>query len=259
MEKAYWMKNGAQMCGKPEDYFSFLDEKGHVISLVGGGGKTTLLFYLAGCFASRGMKTVVMTTTKIGCPQHWCAAMEECRQAWENGRYAVCGEQKIPGKLSSPGEEFLKKLLNEADAVVNEADGAHRLPCKAPAEHEPVILPQSDIVVAVMGLDALGRRVGEICHRSEKVQELLGCPADHVLEAKDMAAILLSPDGSRKNVGERNFFAVLNKCDDAQRLEGGRQILACMKALGHEQAVLTCGMRRSEAYEGGGKQQKENL
>ena len=32
----------------PETQFPFLAEKGHVVSLVGGGGKTTLLYALPG-------------------------------------------------------------------------------------------------------------------------------------------------------------------------------------------------------------------
>ena len=41
-----------------------------------------------------------------------------------------------------------------SDLVLIEADGSKRLPCKVPADHEPVLLPESDIVVAVLGLSA---------------------------------------------------------------------------------------------------------
>lgn len=43
-----------------------------------------------------------------------------------------------------------------ADIVLIEADGSRRMPCKAPAAHEPVLLPQCDIVLAVAGVSALG-------------------------------------------------------------------------------------------------------
>lgn len=47
--------------------------------------------------------------------------------------------------------------------VLLEADGAKRMPCKVPAAHEPVLLPESDIVLTVAGLSALGRPLREVC------------------------------------------------------------------------------------------------
>ena len=43
-----------------------------------------------------------------------------------------------------------------AGVVIAEADGARLRPLKAPAEHEPVIPPAADAVVAVAGLDSVG-------------------------------------------------------------------------------------------------------
>ena len=246
---AYWLENGEIITGTPEEYFPFLQETGHVISIVGGGGKSTTLHYLAGCFADRGRKTVAMTTTKMGCPADYCKSMAECRTAWQKGRYAVCGQRLPNGKLDVPSADFLSEILKESDAVVIEADGARGLPCKAPAAHEPVILPQTDIVIAVMGLDALGKPVDAICHRSEIVQDLLGCNGNHRLTTDDLATILLSPNGSKKGVEARAFYTLLNKCDDAQRLAQGKQLLKTFHARGQNHALLTCGMKRSEHFE----------
>ena len=44
----------------PETQFPFLAEKGHVISLVGGGGKTTLLYAFARHCAAKGWRVLVM-------------------------------------------------------------------------------------------------------------------------------------------------------------------------------------------------------
>ena len=41
----------------------FLGETGHVISLVGGGGKTTLLYALARHYSAQGQRVLVSTTT----------------------------------------------------------------------------------------------------------------------------------------------------------------------------------------------------
>ena len=237
--KAHWMQDGRLTSGSAEDYFPFFEDgKQHVISLVGGGGKSTLLMYLAQRFAARGKRTVVMTTTRMLCPSYVCESIEDCRACWAMGKYAACGERTENGKFREPKKALLEQLLEEADAIIIEADGAHRLACKAPAEHEPVILPQSDIVIGVMGIEVMGGTVGTVCHRPEHVCALLGCGKEHCLTAADMADILVSEKGTRKNVGERDFYLVLNKCDNAMRLNDGQQVLSALKARGHECAVL---------------------
>ena len=237
------------MRGTLQDAFPFLGERGHVISLVGGGGKTTLMYAFAEVFRKRGLRAAVMTTTKIGQPASYCREMAACRACWATGEYAICGEPLGERKLVSPQPAFLAQLLAQTDALIIEADGARQLPCKAPAAHEPVILPETDTVIAVMGLDALGQPVGEICLRTEIVQALLGCGPEHRLTQEDMVRLLLSEQGSRKGVAQRDFFVVLNKCDDAQRLNAGRSMLAMLRDRGQTRAVLTAGMRRSETYE----------
>ncbi|MBQ7887871.1 MAG: putative selenium-dependent hydroxylase accessory protein YqeC [Clostridia bacterium] len=237
--RAYWRCADAWLSGSAADYFPFFDGEKHVISLVGGGGKSTLLEYLAACFAARGLRAAVMTTTHMVCPERVCRSMEDCRICWARGEYAACGTRTENGKFRAPEDMLLRALLDEADAVIVEADGSRRLACKAPAEHEPVILPESDIVIGVMGLEVMGGVVGKVCHRPEHVCALLGCGEDHLLTAADMADILVSEKGTRKGVGARGFYAVLNKCDDEKRLQDGMKVLDELKKRGHMKAVLT--------------------
>ena len=46
--------------------------------------------------------------------------------------------------------------------VLVEADGAKELPCKVPEEWEPVIPKQTTQVVAVYGLDAIGKHLQKL-------------------------------------------------------------------------------------------------
>lgn len=237
--KAYWLQGGAAHEGEAEAFFPFFDGERHVISLVGGGGKSTLLEYLASRFAARGLRTAIMTTTRMACPEYICRSIGQCRARWAQGQYAACGEQTENGKFRQPEAALLDQLLEEAQIVIVEADGSHRLACKAPAEHEPVILPQSDIVIGVMGVEVLGCAVDAVCHRPEYVRALLGCDGNHLLTADDLAKIFLSPKGTKKDVGCRDYFTVINKCDDAARREKGQGILQALARQGHENAVLT--------------------
>ena len=235
--QGFCLKADALVACSPLDALNIPDGR-HVISLVGGGGKTTLLHYLAGCFSAHGKCTAVMTTTRMGCPEAYCETIEACRACWARGDYAAVGQRLENGKFRAPGEAVLEALLAEAQIVLIEADGAHRRPLKFPADNEPVILEETDIVIAVAGLDALGATAGDVCHRMPEARALLGIDEQHVITAEDMAAVLLSPQGGKKGAGDRLYITALNKCDDEARLAGGSEVLRLLALAGQTRAAL---------------------
>lgn len=224
-----------------EQQFPFLAEKGHVISLVGGGGKTTLLYAMASHCAQKGWRVLVSTTTHILRPENWLWAKTdtEIQKLWARGSYAVVGSPAPKGKLTAPPEADLAHWMAQADAVFLEADGAKHFPCKAPAEQEPVLLPQSDIVLAVAGLSALGHPLKECCFRLEQACMLLGVPPEACLTPELLAQLLASEQGGRKRVGSRAFYAVLNQADTPQRQLLGKQTLCVLQERYRVNGVLT--------------------
>ena len=215
-----------------EKDFPFLAQKGHVVSLVGGGGKTTLLYAMAAHCARKSWRVLVMTTTHIRQPAA-CYAPDDAAVAalWQNGSYAVIGTPAENGKLTMPQPQLLR-WMEQADIVLVEADGAKCRPCKAPAAHEPVILPQSDIVLAVAGLSALGKPLREVCFRAELASKLLSVPQDKPITPILLARLLADENGGRKNVESRCFWAVLNQADLLQFRQLGMQTQLELQKLG---------------------------
>lgn len=198
----------------PFDFFS--DGKKHTICLVGGGGKTTVMYELAVAWAACGRKVLVLTSTHILCPADgsFAADVPAVQNLWQQGRYAVIGTPEFAtGKLTLPPQSVYEALQLQADVILCEADGSRHHPCKVPAEYEPVLLPDSDIVLAVAGMDALGNSLQQACQRPQLAAELLGCGAEKILDAQMLTVLLLSEQGARKNVGARAYYIVLNKCD----------------------------------------------
>ena len=198
----------------PFDFFT--DGKKHNICLVGGGGKTTVMYELAAAWAACGRKVLVLTSTHILCPADgsFAADVPAVQNLWQQGRYAVIGTpEPSTGKLTAPLQSLYETLQPQADVILCEADGSKHLPCKAPAAHEPVLLPDSDIVLAVAGMDALGCSLAQACQRPQPAAELLGCSLDSVIDEQMLSVLLLSEQGARKNVGARAYYIVLNKCD----------------------------------------------
>ena len=138
--------------------FPFLKEKNHVVSIIGGGGKTTLLYEMAGFCVKNDQKVLVTTSTHIyRPPKEWHdQSLEAVERKFRTGRAAIIGSAcRDPEKLSMPETELFEAARKKADLTLIEADGARHLPCKAPAEHEPALLSSSDLVIGVTGLSAL--------------------------------------------------------------------------------------------------------
>lgn len=221
--------------------FSFFGKKKHIVSLVGGGGKSTLMYFMAATCAKEGKKVLVSTTTHIFHPaERYARSAAEAEQLWARGDFAVIGTP-VPekGKLKMPDVDFLNEMMEKADVVFLEADGAKHYPCKVPKDGEPVLHPDSDQVIGVFGLSAIGKPLREACFRLEEAKQLLGVEEDHILTEEDAAEILSSPMGTGKDVGHRQYCVVLNQCDDGKRRKIGNEISQRLALLGVSQVVMT--------------------
>ena len=198
----------------PFDFFS--DGKKHNICLVGGGGKTTVMYELAAAWAASGRKVLVLTSTHILRPADgsFAADVPAVQNLWQQGRYAVIGTpEPATGKLTAPPQGLYNELQPQAGVILCEADGSRHHPCKVPAAHEPVLLPDCDMVLAVAGMDALGYSLAQACQRPQLAAALLDCSAEKIIDAQMLASLLISEQGAHKNVGARAYYIVLNKCD----------------------------------------------
>ena len=77
-----------------------------VISLVGGGGKTTTMYALAEIFREEGKKVIVTTSTHLQTPPEEIRAwnIEEVRSLWKSDQIAVIGTDCESNKNLAAGE-----------------------------------------------------------------------------------------------------------------------------------------------------------
>lgn len=210
------------------------------IAIVGAGGKSALLFALAGELRRLGKKVVTSTTTKVWNRQAQQAPCVVCTgdsPSWKEevgaklegephifvGR-CVLESGKMDGLDASELDLFFQGKAT--DYLIVEADGAAGLPVKAPAEHEPVISASATLVVAVMGVEAIGRPlVPEEVFRPEAVMKITGLQAGQMMTAKALARLFLHPQGlfkgtpaSAKRIAFLNKLDLVEKDDEAMRL-----------------------------------------
>ncbi len=216
-------------------------EPREVISIVGAGGKTTLMFRLAKELSLGGGKVVTTTTTKILEPSPgetgflFVASDEERIKDFVRNRLGqydhvtVARERLESGKLKGVPPSLVDELCRFpiVDAVIVEADGAARRPVKAPRENEPVIAPSTSLTVGVLGVDGLEMKLSEEnVFQPERVSKITGIPMGHTLTDEAMATLVTHPEGIfRGTPSSSRRIAFLNKVDIPKGLEKGRHIV----------------------------------
>ena len=213
-----------------------------ITALVGGGGKTTLMLWLAHELARAGARVIVTTTTHIFAPDGMRTlnpvTQEEATALLDREPLICFGMPSKEGKLSAPILPT-ETLAMCADYVLIEADGAKRLPLKAPAEHEPVIPRVTRLVIAVAGLDGIGRAIGDTAFRADRYAALCGKAQMERISARDVALVLAHSNGQRKHVPDDARFAVLlNKVDDDVSRSAALAIATELKQYDVERVVI---------------------
>ena len=198
------------------------------LAVVGAGGKSSLLIALVRELRERGARVAGSTTTKV-----WH------REAMEAGRLVLTGEmgwtERLDRELAAGRPAFLARRLlpsgkvegiepdladalffsGKLDYLVVEGDGAAGRPLKAPGPGEPVVPESVTRVVAVAGLESLGRGVEEdVVFRMERFEEVTGVPRGGPVTPSILARLFAHPDGLfRGSPEEARRTAFLNKLD----------------------------------------------
>ncbi len=211
-----------------------------MISLTGAGGKTTLMFRLAQELFLQGKRVITTTTTKIKEPSQREAphlyVSEDRRELEEfvssylekNRHLTLATERLAGGKLKGLSSELADILWNsyDMDALIIEADGSAGRPIKAPREWEPVIPSKTSIVVALLGIDGVGKELNDTnVFQPDLVSKLTAIPEGERMTEEGMARLMTHPQGLFKGSpnGIRRM-AFLNKVDVPEGIAKARRI-----------------------------------
>jgi probable selenium-dependent hydroxylase accessory protein YqeC len=203
-----------------------------VISLVGAGGKTTLLYALGRELSALRSGIILTTTTKIFEPEpspyflQFLSRELTAVKTWmaehlhRHPCLLIAGGRLPDGKLAGIPPEWVETLLSVegVSAIITEADGAAGRPLKAPREGEPVMPDNTTLLVPVMGIDGMGRPLDETTvFRSAIASRLLDLPIGSTVTEEVVARLMMElikqgPAGAR-------VVPLINKVD----IPGGRE------------------------------------
>ncbi|NYE56561.1 selenium cofactor biosynthesis protein YqeC [Carboxydothermus ferrireducens] len=149
--------------------------------LTGGGGKTSLMYYLAG---SQKGPLILTTSTKLAYPPreelpfYQLQKLEEALPLVKDERKILVGSRVEKEKIIGFSPKELDAFYRQYKIpLIIEADGSNRRPLKIHWFHEPALPEVPETVIAVVGLSALNKPYsGEYIHRAEEVQGRLITP-----------------------------------------------------------------------------------
>lgn len=220
-----------------------------VVAIVGGGGKTSLLFRLGREAEARGCAAVLTGTTRFTTPPPLSTGIERITIDPDAGApdlndliarktIAVVHagiEPKSRWTPLGPGDVDALAATPGLGLIAIEADGSKMLPFKAPADHEPVIPDSATHVVAVVGLKALDTPLDNAhVHRPDHIRSIVRAQARATSDV--IARVLNDERGGRKNVGERDFTVLVNQADlDPER---ARQLAQAIRDAGAPRVIV---------------------
>jgi probable selenium-dependent hydroxylase accessory protein YqeC len=221
-------------------------EKRGVVSIVGAGGKTTLMYRIAQELAQAGKTVLTTTTTKILKPDKNQAVnfilarsvgeiVKRAKALPPNDRHLCAAMEQLDpnGKTKGFPPEWIDELMQSGvfQWIIVEADGAARKPLKAPAEYEPVIAQTTQWLIGVIGLDVMQKPFGEEwVFRYELFKALTGLAMGEPITPEAVATAITHKNGLMKGCplsAKRILF--LNKADLNGALDQGHRITACLK------------------------------
>ncbi len=195
-----------------EDLEDLETNKKPFISIIGGGGKTSIMIGLSRYLKEKGKTVLITTTTKLICPylldygQDKVFNDESILKYSPNPNEVVfyAHDSKDGSKWSSPGFENLAQLYEKYDVIISEADGSRRLPVKIHTSKDPQIHPLTTFTIAVFGMWALGCKSSEVA---------FGPSIDKVIDNLYMDWYFSEPEGILKGTIPHHRIVVFNGAD----------------------------------------------
>jgi probable selenium-dependent hydroxylase accessory protein YqeC len=197
-----------------------------IISIIGGGGKTTLANCLSKTLNSEGKAVISTTTTRILPPQmgEGEVLIYTTEPSWLNkidfflrdNKLIHLGVEVLPqGKIKGLTVKLCKDVIlkTNVDYLVIEADGAQGKSIKAHSDCEPVVPDFTTLFIAVIGIDCLGQRVMDSsCHRAKLFCSMLDVSPGDPIDEDLILALFSHPEGYFKTLPPKaRAFIFMNK------------------------------------------------
>lgn len=231
------------------DCFDFKGQQ--VVSLIGSGGKTSLMWYLAEYY--RNQNVLVSTTTKIGYPvdrpYDFFYSSNFSNLGSDGQGITLAGNLTAGGyKLSSLPLTVIEESLLHFDKTFLEADGSKQLPLKGWETFEPVVLPETTVTIGLVPISVVGKTIDQMTvHRLALFLRATGATQGEKIKEETLAEIIASPTGLwEKSHGQR--ILCINQVETLEQLRQAKKVLSLLPKmlLKRLSKVIACNIQTKE-------------
>ena len=210
--------------------------KGDVVSIVGSGGKTTLLFKLAKELKKE-YKVLLSTSTRIFIPSKkdydfFYTDVESYinnRKTITNNSITIIskGFNDKTNKLLGIEDEDLNILIQDFDIVLLEADGSRTMPLKGWKDHEPPVLNKTNKTIGIIPANLVNKKASsDIIYGFDEFNILTDF--SEYINFETIGKICSSPSGLFKNSKGR-LYLFLNKADTKDEIDVSKELSRYLK------------------------------
>lgn len=198
--------------------------RGQVVSIIGGGGKSSLLLRIGEELVKENLKVILTSTTKLqafpemglvltGENQNF---VSQLKLMLDKIKIALVAQEYYKAEtLKGLHKLAVQQLTKYADIVLVEADGCRQRPLKTHRDYEPPIPPTTNTVIIISGANAVGERLTEkTVHRTELFAQKWNLPDGTLLTPEIISQELLSPHSYLRNIPiQARVRFLINKSD----------------------------------------------
>ncbi|ABS41422.1 selenium cofactor biosynthesis protein YqeC [Clostridium botulinum] len=200
-------------------------KKRSIISIVGAGGKTSLMLNLSEELRPYN-KVLSTTTTKIYTPNKtsydfMCIGEKNCYiydHLRKNGVYVYGKFINSDNKLIGFNKNFLDEKFKYFDYSILEADGSKKKPIKGWRDDEPVICKNTNKTIGVLDITCINKIINDFnVHRVSYFLKITNGKLDEKISIPMISSLVTHPLGLFKgSLGERILF--INKVENQHNI-----------------------------------------
>lgn len=211
-----------------------------IITIIGAGGKTSLMFS-ASSLLRNDYKVLVTTTTHIYVPDNNLydkiimlthfenENYNNILQNNKNGVYVIGSHIANNSKIKGLTFDMLDKITPYFDVVIIEGDGSKEKSLKGWNDNEPVIYPKTTKTIGIVDISSIGIDINEEnIHRVDKFLEIINDYSNNKVNIEHLEKLILNEKGLFKfSKGEKILF--INKVEDINKRKNALNIIKDIK------------------------------
>ncbi|HJG95917.1 MAG TPA: putative selenium-dependent hydroxylase accessory protein YqeC [Romboutsia timonensis] len=211
-----------------------------IITIIGAGGKTSLMFS-ASSLLRNDYKVLVTTTTHIYVPDNNLydkiimlthfenENYNNILQNNKNGVYVIGSHIVNNSKIKGLTFDMLDKITPYFDVVIIEGDGSKEKSLKGWNDNEPVIYPKTTKTIGIVDISSIGIDINEEnIHRVDKFLDIINDYSNNKVNIEHLEKLILNKNGLFKFYkGEKILF--INKVEDINKRKNALNIIKDIK------------------------------